>query len=217
MIPVMIVPVLTNPALLYQMLQSMDMPAERLIVIDNGDVLNPVTLRHAARGMKTTLLTPGANLGVAGSWNLGIKCAPFAPWWLVCNFDITWPTNSLGRFAVAARRDALVLSAGAPPWCAFAVGDQVVSRVGLFDESLHPGYFEDNDYERRVRHWGMDVVLSDIPVRHQNSSTIKDPRYAARNDKTFVANREHYMAKMHRGDVSAGEWSLSRRRELSWD
>jgi GT2 family glycosyltransferase len=117
----------------------------------------------------------------------------------------------------ASRRDALVLSAAAPPWSCFTVGDQVVSTVGLWDESLHPGYYEDTDYARRCKAWGVDVVQSDIVVKHDNSTTIKTPEYAARNAVTFPANRDYYMAKAYRGDMTAGEWSLSRRRELSWD
>jgi hypothetical protein len=62
MIPAMIVPVLSHPGHLYDMLRSMDRPVGRLIVIDNGDVLNRVTLAEAARGMKVTHLIPGANI-----------------------------------------------------------------------------------------------------------------------------------------------------------
>jgi GT2 family glycosyltransferase len=158
-----------------------------------------------------------SNLGVAGSWNIGIKSLPFAPFWVIVNSDAWFPRYSLGRLAAAAKQDAIVLSGAAPPWAAFAIGDRVVSVTGLFDEALVPCYFEDNDMERRARHWGFDVVQTDIAVHHDNSSTIKEPRYAARNAETFTANRDYYGAKMYRGDVSAGEWSLRRRRELSWD
>lgn len=216
-IPAMIVPVLANPAKLYTMLRSMDLRPDRLIVIDNGDVLNPVTVRDSAHGMKVTLLTPGANLGVAGSWNLGIKCAPFAPWWLICNFDIVWPMGAMARMATAARRDALVLSAAAPPWACFSIGDQVVSKVGLFDEGIHPAYFEDDDMTRRVTHAGFPIIQSGVYVEHDNSSTIKVPEYQAANNRTFPANHQYYSRKVASGDMSAGEWSLKTRRELSWD
>lgn len=216
-IPVLIVPVLNNPAKLYGMLRSIDTKIDRILVIDNGDVLNHVTAKDSARGNRVDIITPGANLGVAGSWNLGIKCNPFAPHWLIANSDITWPMDSLERFGAAARRDALVLSGGAPPWCAFMLGDQVVSSVGLFDEGIHPAYFEDNDYERRATHAGFPIVYSGIPVAHDNSSTIKQKEYAEANARTFSVNRAYYAAKQYRGDMSAGEWSLRTRRELSWD
>lgn len=215
-IPALIVPVLNNPAKLYAMLRSIDTKIDRILVIDNGDVLNHVTTRDSARGNRVDIITPGANLGVGGSWNLGIKCNPFAPFWLIANSDITWPMDSLERFGAAARRDALVLSGGAPPWCAVALGDQVVSRVGLFDE-IHPAYFEDNDYERRCTYWGVPIVQTGIPVNHDNSSTIKEQRYADANNRTFPINAAYYGAKVARGDMTAGEWSLATRRVNSWD
>lgn len=216
MIPVMIVPVLTRPTLLYDMLWSIDVPVERFVIIDNGDCVNRVILTEACRFQSLTYLPFPSNLGVATSWNLGIKATPFAPWWMVVNFDVTWPQGSLGAFASEARRDALVLSGGAPPWCAFSLGDEVVRRVGLFDEALHPAYYEDNDYERRCRAADIRVHRSEIPVRHENSSTLR-AGYQGKNARTFDANRVYYEAKQFRGDMSEGGWSLSRRRELSWD
>ena len=43
MIPVVIVPILTGPQLLYRMLDSIDCPIARLVIIDNGDALNTST------------------------------------------------------------------------------------------------------------------------------------------------------------------------------
>ena len=40
MIPVMIVPILTGPQLLYRMLDSIDAPIAHLVIIDNGRALN---------------------------------------------------------------------------------------------------------------------------------------------------------------------------------
>lgn len=216
-IPAMVVPILANPDKLYAMLRSMDVQPDRLIVIDNGGVVHPVTLQQAAHNMTVTLLTPGANLGVAGSWNLGIKCAPFAPWWLIVNFDIVWPMGAMARMATAARRDALVLSAAAPPWACFALGDQVVSKVGLFDEGIHPAYFEDDDYTRRCAYHRIPVVQTGIFVDHDNSSTIRVPEYQAANGRTFPANHAYYTRKVASGDMSPGEWSLDTRRANSWD
>lgn len=216
-IPVLIVPVLNNPAKLYGMLRSIDTKIDRILVIDNGDVLNHVTAKDSARGNRVDIITPGANLGVAGSWNLGIKCNPFAPHWLIANSDIVWPMDSLDRFGAAARRDALVLSGGAPPWCAFMLGDQVVSKVGLFDEGIHPAYFEDDLYQRNCAYHGVPVINSGIPVAHDNSSTIQQKEYAEANARTFPVNHRYFSEKVYRGDFSQGEWSLKTRRELSWD
>lgn len=217
MIPVLGVPILNQPERLYTMLQSMDTDVERLVVIDNGQVVNRTTLLGVAKAHHVTLLQFPWNQGVAGSWNTIIKATPFAPYWLIVNFDVRWPTGSLTAFEAVARRDALVLSAGQPPWCAFAIGDEVVKTVGLFDEGIHPAYAEDNDYEGRCRHHIVPVVQSGVQVHHDNSSTIRVAAAAAGNARTFSPNIDYYRAKAARGDFTEGRWSLTTRRELSWD
>jgi len=214
-IPALIVPVLNHPDMLRRLLDSIDYPVRDLLVIDNGGVVgNLHRLPHVER---TTVLHMPTNLGVPVSWNLGVKALPFAPWWLIVNSDAHFPPGALELFDQQARSDALVLSGGAPPWCAFALGDAVVTIVGLFDEAIYPAYFEDNDYVRRCAHWGVDVVQSAIPVHHDNSSTIKEARYREANDRTFSSNFAYYQSKQYRGDMTEGHWSLTRRRELSWD
>ena len=214
MIPAMIVPMLTRPELLDQMVASIDHPIHTLVVIDNGDHDELcVGSRHVER---IALIQVPANLGVASSWNLGIKVTPHAPWWLIANFDVTWPPGALTQFATQASRNTLLLSAGAPPWCAFTIGDHVVDQVGLFDESFHPAYFEDNDYQRRCATYGIPVIQSTIPVHHTNSSTL-NAGYHDKNNHTFTANHNYYQHKVRTGDVSEGRWDLGRRRVLSWD
>lgn len=217
MIPVMIVPILTRPELLHRMMNSIDVTIDHLVVIDNGMCTYGLEVLAAPRVRKLTVLQLPANQGVAGSWNLGIKVTPSAPWWLIANFDIEWPAGSLETFASIARTDALVLSGGSPEWCAFAVGEDVIDRVGLFDEGLHPAYFEDDDFQRRCYEAGVLVLHSSVAVDHENSSTIKDEKYHGRNNVTFADNAAFYGAKVERADFSSGTWSLSRRRVNSWD
>lgn len=217
MIPVLGVPILNQPERLYSMLQSMDTEVERLVVIDNGQVVNRTTLLGVAKAHYVTLLQFPWNQGVAGSWNTIIKATPFAPYWLIANFDITWPKGSITAFEAVARRDALVLSAGSPPWCAFALGDDVVRTVGLFDEGIHPAYFEDNDYVRRCDAHGVKVAQSHVMVHHDNSSTIRVAAAADGNARTFAANANYYGSKLIRQDITEGRWSLTTRRGLSWD
>lgn len=215
MIPALIVPVLNRPDLLDRLLASIDYSVGDLLIIDNGDVVrHRPEVEHAER---VHLIKSPSNLGVPGSWNLGIKMLPFAPYWLVVNSDACFPAGALEQLHVAARSDALVLSAAAPPWSCYIIGDAVVAAVGLFDEGIHPAYFEDNDYERRCTFHGVPIVYSGIRVGHDNSSTIGETRYAQANSRTFQANRAYYEAKMRRGDMSEGGWSLTTRRDLSWD
>jgi len=216
MIPAMIVPVLNRPDLLERLLASIHYEVGDLLVIDNGNVVK--SLPHIPGVQRSHLIKSPTNLGVPTSWNLGIRMLPFATYWMVVNSDAYFPRTSLNRLAAAYRYDALVLSGASPPWACFMLGQQVVSKVGLFDEGIYPAYFEDNDYERRCTYHGFPVVQSGIFVGHDNSSTIhSDQRYMARNAQTFQANRAYYEAKVRAGDFTPGQWSLATRRALSWD
>ena len=88
--------------------------------------------------------------------------------------------------------------------------------MGLFDEGLHPAYFEDNDYQRRVTHAGLEVEQTDIAVQHDNSSTLAHG-YRDRNHATFADNHRYYSRKASMEDYGPGEWSLTTRRRNSWD
>ena len=218
MIPVMVVPVLTKPEILYRMLESVDYEVGVLVVIDNGACVS----RHELAGMNRThigrrhLWKMPSNLGVATSWNLGIKATPFAPWWLVVNFDVVWPSGSLEKFVGDAGPDRLVLSGGAQPWCVFAIGEQVIDRVGLFDEGIHPAYWEDVDYTRRAVSRDTVIINSGAGPTHVNSSTLSSG-YDSQNDRTFPENATRAQERASSGDMSNGEWSLRARRALSWD
>jgi GT2 family glycosyltransferase len=213
-IPVMIVPILARPELLDRMLKTIDYPVEHLVIIDNGHCVRKVVARNV---WNVHVITMPTNLGVAASWNLGIKSMPQAPWWLVSNFDVEWPAGSLQSFTHAASSDTLALSGGTPPWCAFSIGANVVETVGLFDEAFYPAYYEDTDYERRCNHHGISVTHTGVKVEHTNSSTLAVHNYAEKNNTTFHDNRRHYENKAASGDFSQGGWSLLRRRGNSWD
>ena len=99
------------------------------------------------------------------------------------------------------------------PYCAFAVGEDAVQRVGLFDEGFHPAYFEDNDYEMRCAVEGVKVKRSTIPVIHHNSSTLG--YFGEINNRTYSSNAEYMNHK--RSHPGPGGWNLERRRINSWD
>jgi GT2 family glycosyltransferase len=100
----------------------------------------------------------------------------------------------------------------------FSVGDEALSAVGLFDEALHPAYFEDNDMKRRAEHFGVPIRKVSAPIGHDNSSTIKsDNRLHGLNAATFVRNQDYYQGKVAREDFGPGGWDLGRRRLNSWD
>jgi GT2 family glycosyltransferase len=206
------VPVLNRYDLLQTMLDSVDVPVDHLLVIDNG---TGADLTFNDNFKRVTVLDLPANQGVSGSWNLGIKSFPYAERWFIVSNDVVFEPGALEMLA-QARRDEITLTGDAPHWQAFALGDEAVNDIGLFDESLFPAYFEDNDYMRRAEFVGVNIRRLDLKLRHDNSSTIK-AGYQEKNAKTYASNERHYQAKVARDDYSQGNWSLEIRRENGWE
>ena len=213
----LIVPVLNRYDLLQRMLNSVDVPVQHLLVIDNGAsvMAEPLELKLSDKFAKATHLRMPANLGVSGSWNLGIKSFPYAQRWFIVSNDVVFTSGALEKLATA-RRNEVTLTGDAPHWQAFALGDEAVNDIGLFDESLFPAYFEDNDYMRRAEFVGVNIRKIDIDLYHDNSSTIK-AGYQSKNDKTFFANQRHYQSKIDANDYSPGTYSLEIRRANGWE
>jgi hypothetical protein len=215
MIPAMIVPVLIRHDLLDRMIQSINYPIKDLVIIDNGPQFGYEpswnNWVHKIHHIKIPY-----NLGVASSWNLGIKVMPYSDYWLFSGFDNEWGGESLKMFHEESSPERLVLSNGAPKWTAFSLGWKVIDKVGLFDEALHPAYFEDNDYEWRCSYENIEIVNSYIPVAHDNSSTLK-AGFQNRNDVSFHSNADYFRNKQQLNTLTEGAWSIRRRRANGWE
>jgi hypothetical protein len=158
-----------------------------------------------------------SNLGVASSWNLGIKMLPFESRWFISSADCWFRSGDL-TLLETAKTDALTLCDKFPYYQTFAVGEDIVNTVGLFDEGLHPIYFEDNDYERRIDYVGMRVDRLPLQLGHDNSSTINsDARLSLRNEVTFKNNQKYFNQKVDANRFDEGRWQLQVRRVNSWD
>lgn len=214
MIPCLIVPVLTRHELLTRFVASISHPVGDLVIINNQSGNQRWDKpEHVERIHHIDIPT---NLGVAASWNLGIKAMPYADYWLIANFDVVLNRFLLEDLEARSARDKLVLSSANPPWCVFTIGADLIDRVGLFDESLYPAYFEDNDMERRAQALGFTIEQSNLSAHHDNSSTLA-AGYGAKNATTYLDNSIYYHDKVARGDLSPGTWSLSRRIRNRWD
>lgn len=191
MIPALIVPVLNRPGLLNKMLGSIDHPVDRLIVIDNGDVIpfDNTDLDHPR------VIRPGHNLGVGASWNLGMKVTPRAPWWLIVNFDLQFGKGDLARLDAMVNPfdPGLYFMLG---MAAFAVTQPLLCAVGYFDENIHPAYDEDLDFARRVDLLGLPKYEVGFTGTHVGSATIyADPLLRAQNGRTHMLNDAYYAQK----------------------
>jgi GT2 family glycosyltransferase len=215
----MIVPVLNRYDLLDRMVSSIDFPVAHLLIIDNGasTVVEDVGIDVPACVEHTTYLPMPANLGVSGSWNLGIKSFPYADRWFFASNDVQFHPGALQALS-EARRDEITVSDMLPHWQAFCLGYEAVKRVGLFDEGFFPAFCEDNDMTRRAEHAGVTIRRVDVPMIHDNSSTINSDRKLLENNaRTFPTNVAYFHDKVAREDYGPGSWDVYRRRMNGWE
>jgi hypothetical protein len=215
MLPNLIVPVLNRYDLLRRMFQSINYPIRDLLIIDNGGEFYDVL--HSEFIDNVRVLNLPSNLGrccdrgilVSNCFHMTIDgFLPQTTWFL---------PGALERLS-EARRDEITLSDMFPFWHTFSVGEEVVRRVGLFDEALYPAYFEDNDYQRRAVQKNVHIRSVSIPTQHENSSTIgADRGLREKNAVSFQNNAIYYNNKMAKNDYGQGAWSLDRRRRNAWD
>lgn len=113
--------------------------------------------------------TPSTPMGVAESWNWFIRNVPEER--IICNDDIIFSPDSIATIVNTAG-DFVFDNNG---FSCFLIRDRCVELVGLFDETISPGYayFEDVDYAYR-----MIQVLTpdrrpriDAGITHAGSST----------------------------------------------
>jgi hypothetical protein len=171
-IPVIGVPVVSNPFWIHRMIMSIDYPVENLIIINNNgkgeidqelDNLTKITHKFID---KIKVVHMPANIGCAGAWNLIIKCYMLAPYWIIVNDDVAFGPGLLKEMVDIVEQDPVVgmihpnsgdFDVGA--WDLFLIRDIIVQEFGLFDENTYPAYCEDADYIMRMYHRPIKKVV----------------------------------------------------------
>lgn len=214
MIPNLTVPVLNRYDLLERMCASIDYPVAHLLIIDNGGAIEHWDRPDMVE--KLTVLSMPSNLGVAASWNLGIKSFYDDDVFFFASNDMVFEPGALSRLG-EAERDAVTLSHMFPHFHTFAVGVDVVGLVGLFDESYYPAYCEDVDFLWRCERAGVPVNRWHIPTRHDNSSTIAaSSSLQAQNSVTHSANAALMQWKRENMKAEALPFDVMRWRRQAW-
>ena len=217
MLATVVIPVLNRMDLLKRCVDSIDYEIDKLIIINNGQETIPAFFNDFIK--ETYILYMPSNLGVATSWNLGIKSTPYSDGWVFLNSDAWFNPGALKEYLSTVKRNNIQLVSEdvvLPPWCCAWIGANVVEKIGLFCEGFYPAYFEDWDYERRAKAAGFEITVSQAEVNHEWSSTIKsNTLFNLSNHTTFPANRILYESRNETSD--AGQWSLQRRLDLRWD
>jgi GT2 family glycosyltransferase len=211
-IPVLIIPVLNRYDLLDNLLESINYPVDNILIIDNGG-------SYKTNKDNVIVLNMPTNLGVAASWNLGIKLFPQAPYWTFMAIDAGLLTDTLEKTTVYSNEDAVVISNYGFSY--FSIGRNIIQDVGLFDENYFPAYYEDTDWEKRVRSMGYaDKILypdENIKLLDTTVTVKSNPQYMKRKKETDLSNQHYFNKKFAGYNWTCYNWNLPRRIDNDWE
>jgi GT2 family glycosyltransferase len=167
------IPTLSRYDLLKRCLESAEagiIKPDRYLVIDNGGSLD-------LKLPKLEVVKFGYNLGVAKSWNYFINYTEEVR--VICNDDIFFHPETLRNLLAEYEGNQITCTRDleASSFSLFTIGDELVNTVGLFDESISPGYayFEDNDYAYRMELLGYQIHrVHNCSCGHFGSATLKN-------------------------------------------
>ena len=158
-------------------------PSGYLVVDNGGRFLDeapkmPGVAAASERGASIFVLSPGQNLGVAASWNALLDWAGPEPL-AIANDDVELGEDALEALDRAVREHDFVIAEGGPNangWCLFAQTKYCTDLVGPYDEGFFPAYYEDSDYEHRLRLAGVVPHFEPTTLRHEGWATMRaDP------------------------------------------
>lgn len=180
-------------------------PLTDIVVLDNGKQ----NIKFDLSSILLTVIELPEPKGVAGSWNF-LSRIVFRKHshCLMLNDDVFLNRSFLDIMNLLSYHPdhdlyAPMAENGLP---AFILPKTTFNKIGAFDEAFKGAYFEDTDYERRLKLAKMDVLrhISLNPVIYETSGSIKKDPSLNRN---FENNRDHYEAKW--GGCKGGETYLT--------
>lgn len=185
---------------------------EELIIHTSGFTQN----EEQAQKIKNTRYPTGTaalwtstahNLGVAASWNLFLHTAfevKEHSALIIANDDIILGENTLQSMLDKAKQfPEAVISAGPEDskgneFSLFYMPKTVYDIVGKFDEQFYPAYFEDNDYQHRMKLKNIALIKSGGDAYyHKGSATINTytPDRLEQHHNDFRRNQMLYVQK----------------------
>lgn len=150
-------------------------------IVDNGGKLSSSHLPEIDN--KLQIYKPKENLGVAGSWNYLIKHSE--DFRIISNDDITFDKNTIEVMYSNFDATKLIYPSFASNqniYSCFSISTDAYNTLGEFDESISPnyGYFEDNDYDLRLKtlldtvgNRRVDYLAVPCGYTHYGSATLK--------------------------------------------
>jgi len=188
-----LIPTINRKDLLIEALDfyTTHMPNTQILIWDNGKQAIPTY-------PNTEIFEADYNYGVAASWNALIDKA----WergienYLILNDDVILRCGEgiINQMLVkCAETKAFHRCRPFYNWSAFILRKSTYDLVGRFDENFKRCYFEDNDYQYRMRLAGIPIMYEDQlnPEIYRNSQSIlKDPLLS-----NYIDNRDYFVKK----------------------
>jgi len=203
------VPVLKRYDLLRDLVASLP-SGVMLHIINNGR--DAARLSAALAGREAHVLTPPDPMGVAESWNWFLANVPEER--VIVNDDVTFAPDSLAK--LLAPKTDMTFAQGIGFSC-FVIRNRAVKRIGVFDESISPGYayYEDDDYMARMRRGGVSATdVVDSGIVHLRSSTLEKNTEAEMQEhhRRFHIARANFVEKwgMMPGDLRTADEASQR-------
>lgn len=168
-----------------------DFPSTLIILVDNGN-------QHIESIDERVIVhTMVENIGVAASWNFICKQIFYQYGILnavIINDDVYWGKreDTVKEFIEKNKRKPFIKTMF--EWCNFILPVNTYEKIGEFDAAFHPAYWEDKDYEYRMKLAGISPTLSVFmnPQTYRNSMSIEKDRSL---DKNFDKNKWRYINK----------------------
>jgi len=214
-IPVLGFATLSRFDLAQRLLESIDYPVQKLVIVDNSGRKSWIPEPNDYVSELWTIRLPHG-LGANGAWNLIIKTTPFAPYWVIPNDDSWFERGALETIANNVDPEKFNFVDVNPKWSCVVPGEGAILKAGLWDEVFHPIYYDDDEYEWRMNMLGVEFNHIPAKVHHDNSSTLKSG-YNERNAMTFSRNRSMFTNKVASNNLKEMGWQLKIRRDNAWD
>ena len=215
MIPVLGFATLARFDLAQRLLDSIDYPVEKLVIVDNSGKKSWIPEPNEFVKETWTIRLPHG-LGANGAWNLIIKSTPFAPYWVIPNDDSWFEPGALQKIAEQVDPSKFNFVDINPKWSCVVPGEGAILTAGLWDEIFHPIYYDDDEYEWRMNLLGVEFNHIAATVHHDNSSTLKSG-FNEKNQLTFSNNKSAFINKVASNNTNEIGWSLKVRRANAWD
>lgn len=204
MIPVLAITTCNQFDIFCKLISSINYPVKVLSVLVNSsltyfdqirDYLHNNPNHHVA---KVELSFCEQNMGCSSSWNFHIKNYPDADYWVLCSGDVILGDSDLKQIDEKIKFCDGCFADKDMEFVLFALNRTLVKNVGLFDENIHPGGYEDDDYRKRLALADANIDWFDNGVFHTSAGTIKSVSSESQQTILYTIsplNHEYYCRK----------------------